>query len=56
MAEHLPDLASSPPDLSDLINAWPKLGNEIRGLLRALFQALGRFQAQPGELPSRSER
>jgi hypothetical protein len=49
MADHLLDLASLPPDLAALINAWPTLNAEVRGLLRALFQALGRAESQPGE-------
>jgi hypothetical protein len=47
MAEHQLELANLPPDLSDLIAAWPTIGPEIRGLLRALFQALGRSERTP---------
>jgi|GEM_PF-5983519 hypothetical protein len=38
------DIDNLPPDLSALVQAWPTLGSEVRGLLRALFAALGRSE------------
>lgn len=47
MAEHPPVTASLPPELEGLASLWPSLGSELRGLLRALFQALGRSESCP---------